>query len=204
MRIVLDAMGSDTCPKPEIAAAVESARLFGDEIMLVGPIEDLKSRLKTLGASEGAIRLVDAPEIITMKDKGMALALKAKRKNRKPPWQSARFGQVSEADAFVTAGNTGGAMTTAYFRLGTIPVLNVLPWQPLSRSRMDIALFLISVQTPIVNQSICSNLPSWVQFMLIRHVMWISHASPSFPMERKRARVTNWLEALIQCWRIVD
>ena len=26
-----------------------------------------------------------------------------------------------EADAFVTAGNTGGAMTTAYFRLGTIP-----------------------------------------------------------------------------------
>jgi glycerol-3-phosphate acyltransferase PlsX len=26
-----------------------------------------------------------------------------------------------EADAFLTAGNTGGAMTTAYFRLGTIP-----------------------------------------------------------------------------------
>ena len=46
MRIVLDAMGSDTCPDPEIAAAVETARLFGEEIILVGPIEDLKSRLK--------------------------------------------------------------------------------------------------------------------------------------------------------------
>ena len=29
MRIVLDAMGSDDCPEPEVQAAVEAARLFG-------------------------------------------------------------------------------------------------------------------------------------------------------------------------------
>ena len=43
MRIVLDAMGSDTCPEPEVAAAVEAARLFGEEIILVGPVEELKN-----------------------------------------------------------------------------------------------------------------------------------------------------------------
>ena len=43
MRIVLDAMGSDTCPEPELHAAIEAARLFGDPIILVGPIEDLKT-----------------------------------------------------------------------------------------------------------------------------------------------------------------
>ncbi len=122
MRIVLDAMGSDTCPEPELEAAVEAARLFGEEVILVGPIETLAPRLQALGASAGSVRMVDATETIFMTDKGMALALKAKRRNSKT---SMAVGidllKSGEADAFVTAGNTGGAMTTAYFRLETIP-----------------------------------------------------------------------------------
>ena len=122
MRIVLDAMGSDTCPEPELEAAVESARLFGDEIIFVGPIESLGSRLQALGASTGSVRLVDATETISMSDKGLALALKAKRRNSKTSMAvGIDLVKSGEADAFVTAGNTGGAMTTAYFRLETIP-----------------------------------------------------------------------------------
>jgi glycerol-3-phosphate acyltransferase PlsX len=122
MRIVLDAMGSDTCPEPEILAAAEAAQLFGDPITLVGPTQDLTSRLQKLKIEQAAVHIVDAAETITMQDKGMALALKAKRKNSKT---SMAVGidllKTGEADAFVTAGNTGGAMTTAYFRLDTIP-----------------------------------------------------------------------------------
>ena len=122
MRIVLDAMGSDTCPEPEIRAAVEAARLFGEKIILVGPVDNLKPRLDSLGVTDASVILVDATEVITMDDKGMALALKAKRKNSKT---SMAIGidlvKSGEADAFITAGNTGGAMTTAYFRLETIP-----------------------------------------------------------------------------------
>jgi glycerol-3-phosphate acyltransferase PlsX len=122
MRIVLDAMGSDTCPEPELIAAVESARLFGEEIILVGPIEVLKPQLQALRAPEGSVRLVDATETISMTDKGMALALKAKRRNSKTSMAvGIDLVKSGEADAFVTAGNTGGAMTTAYFRLDTIP-----------------------------------------------------------------------------------
>ena len=127
MRIVLDAMGSDDCPDPEIQAAVEAVKLFKDEIILVGPAERLKAGLQALGGpialgGPAAVRVVDAPETITMEDKGMALALKAKRKNSKTSMAVGMdMVKNGEADAFVTAGNTGGAMATAYFRLGVIP-----------------------------------------------------------------------------------
>jgi glycerol-3-phosphate acyltransferase PlsX len=122
MRIVLDAMGSDTSPEPEIQAAVEAASLFGDEIIFVGPDDLLETRLKAFGQASGKVRVVHASETITMEDKGLKLALKAKRPGAK---NSMAVGidllKNGEADAFVTAGNTGGALATAYYRLGTIP-----------------------------------------------------------------------------------
>jgi phosphate acyltransferase len=118
MRIVLDAMGSDNCPEPEIQASIEAAKLFGDEIILVGPEELLKPLVM---ASNARIRLVNATDIITMEDKGMALALKAKRTNSRTTMAiGIDLVKNGEADAFVTAGNTGGALATAFFRLGTI------------------------------------------------------------------------------------
>jgi glycerol-3-phosphate acyltransferase PlsX len=122
MRIVLDAMGSDDCPEPELLASVEAARSFGDEIILVGPEAILRPRLDELGGKEAGVRLVDATDVITMQDKGMALALKAKRKNSKTSIAVGIDLVINgEADAFVTAGNTGGAMATAYFRMGVLP-----------------------------------------------------------------------------------
>jgi glycerol-3-phosphate acyltransferase PlsX len=56
-----------------------------------------------------------------MEDKGLKLALKAKRRNAQ---NSMAVGidlvKSGEADAFVTAGNTGGALATAYYRMGII------------------------------------------------------------------------------------
>jgi glycerol-3-phosphate acyltransferase PlsX len=122
MRIVLDAMGSDTCPGPEVEAAIQAAKEFGDEIILVGPAEQLQPMLAAAGGENAKVRLVDATDTITMEDKGMKLVLKAKRKNSKTSMAvGIDLVQNGEADAFVTAGNTGGAMTTAYFRLGVIP-----------------------------------------------------------------------------------
>jgi glycerol-3-phosphate acyltransferase PlsX len=122
MRIVLDAMGSDNCPGPEVEAALEAVRLFGDEIFLVGPEEQLRNLLTKSNPNEPRVRIIDAPETISMNDKGLGLALKAKRKGSKT---SMAIGmdlvQQGQADAFVTAGNTGGALATAYYRLGTIP-----------------------------------------------------------------------------------
>jgi glycerol-3-phosphate acyltransferase PlsX len=123
MRIVLDAMGSDTYPDPEIQAAIQLAGHGDLEIILVGPQAELESRLNAKGwNNRPGLQVVDAPEIITMEDKGFKLALKAKRRGAK---NSMAVGmdlvKEGQADAFVTAGNTGGALTTAFFRLGMIP-----------------------------------------------------------------------------------
>jgi glycerol-3-phosphate acyltransferase PlsX len=121
MRIVLDAMGSDDCPGPEVQAAVQAARQFGDEIILVGPEERLKPILAEAGGA-ASIRLVEAPDAITMKDKGLQLALKAKRRGSKTSMAVGMDLMLNgEADVFISAGNTGGVLATAYYRIGTIP-----------------------------------------------------------------------------------
>jgi phosphate acyltransferase len=121
-RIVVDAMGSDTYPAPDVEGAVLAAREYGTEIILVGDEEKIKSELLKYHTEVLKIEVVHAPEILTMEDKGMALVLKARRPNSK---NSMAVGidlvKNGEADAFVTAGNTGAATVTAYFRLGTIP-----------------------------------------------------------------------------------
>src|SRR5438552_9467851 len=121
-KIAVDAMGSDQYPTPDVVGAVMAAREYGVEIILVGDEARIKPVLAAQNPGSLTIRIVHAPEMLTMEDKGMALALKARRKNAK---NSMAIGidllKNGEADAFVTAGNTGAALATAYFRLGTIP-----------------------------------------------------------------------------------
>jgi len=121
MRIALDAMGSDANPGPELQAAEDAINLYGDEIILVGPEEMLEARLKSMPSKGRGIQIVNASETITMQDKGLALALKAKRRGSKTSMAIAMdLVQSGQADAFLSAGNTGGVVATAYYRLGMI------------------------------------------------------------------------------------
>ena len=121
-KIVLDAMGSDNYPKPDVEGAVMAAREYGVEIILVGDESKVKPALDSAGGAGLPIHIVHAQDMLTMEDKGVALALKARRPNAK---NSMAVGidlvKNGEADAFVTMGNTGACLATAYFRLGTIP-----------------------------------------------------------------------------------
>ncbi len=78
MRIVLDAMGSDTCPDPEVQASLEAAQLFGDEILLVGPEDQLKPKLDKASqgqaSSTSKVKIIHAPDVISMEDKGLKMA----------------------------------------------------------------------------------------------------------------------------------
>ncbi len=121
-RIVVDAMGSDEHPTPDVEGAVSAAREYGVEIILVGDESKIKPVLATVNPADLPVSVVHAPETLTMEDKGMKLVLKARRANSQ---NSMAIGidlvKNGQADAFVTAGNTGAALATAYFRLGTIP-----------------------------------------------------------------------------------
>ncbi|MFN8413672.1 MAG: phosphate acyltransferase PlsX [Anaerolineales bacterium] len=120
-RIVVDAMGSDEYPHPDVEGAVMAAREYGVEIILVGDESKIKPILDAQNPGNLPIRIVNAPEMLTMEDKGENLVLKARSKDAK---NSMAVGidmvKNGEADAFVTAGNTGAGMVTALFRLGRI------------------------------------------------------------------------------------
>lgn len=116
MQIVLDAMGSDTHPEPEIQAAVEAAQIFGDEILLVGNQEQLSPLLNEHGNHQG-VEIIHAPEVLKMTDKP---AENARRKADNSMAIGLDLLKSGQGDAFVTAGNTGGAMANALFRLGRI------------------------------------------------------------------------------------
>jgi glycerol-3-phosphate acyltransferase PlsX len=114
-------MGSDEFPKPDVEGAVLAAREYGVEVILVGDEKLIQPVLDSQNAKDLPVRVIHAPETLSMYDKGEGLVLKARSKDAK---NSMSIGidlvKKGEADAFVTAGNTGAAMVTALFRLGRI------------------------------------------------------------------------------------
>ncbi len=117
MKVVLDAMGSDTHPSPEVQAAIDAVELWGDPIIITGPRDELEDRIRALGGDLDKIEIAHAPEVLTMTDKP---AETARRSSANSMAVGIDLVKNSKADAFVTAGNTGGAMATALFRLGRI------------------------------------------------------------------------------------
>ncbi len=117
MPIVLDAMGSDNYPAPEVEAAFQAADLLDTKILLVGQEERLIP-LMAEHKPDPRVVLIHAPEILEMGDKP---ARNARQKADNSMAVGMDLIKEGTADAFVTAGNTGGAMANGLFRLGRIP-----------------------------------------------------------------------------------
>jgi len=117
MPIILDAMGSDTFPDPEIEGALQAAELYQEEIILVGNENLVSPKLSALNTKALPVRIVNAPDILEMGEKPVEAA-------RRKPNNSMAIGLQLVKDgvgaAFVTAGNTGGAMFNALRILGRI------------------------------------------------------------------------------------
>ncbi len=111
MPIVLDAMGSDDHPTPEIIAAVQAAELLGEEVILVGKESLLSPKLAEINTKNHPVRIVDAPDVLEMDEKPVDAA---RRKPRNSMAVGLELLKTNQAQAFVTAGNTGGAMFNAY------------------------------------------------------------------------------------------
>jgi glycerol-3-phosphate acyltransferase PlsX len=110
MRIVVDAMGSDNHPEPDVMGAVAAAREWGDEIILVGDEKRVRAILAQQDAAALPLRIVHAGEVITMHD----LPSEASRQKKDSSMHvGMNLVKAGEADAFVSAGNTGGVLAVA-------------------------------------------------------------------------------------------
>ncbi|GAB4282123.1 MAG: phosphate acyltransferase PlsX [Candidatus Promineifilaceae bacterium] len=113
MKIVVDAMGSDNHPEPDVTGAVMAAREFGDTIILVGDQNKIQPILKAQDTSGLNIEIVHASQAVTMEDKPSQVV---KTKPDSSMHVGMRLVKEGHADAFVTAGNTGGALGIAMLR----------------------------------------------------------------------------------------
>lgn len=110
MRIALDAMGSDSYPVPDVEGAVLAAREFGETILIVGDEKRVAPELAKYNTSGLNIEIVHASEVVAMDDKP---AVVGKSKPNSSMHVGMNLVKSKNADAFVTAGNTGAAMTIA-------------------------------------------------------------------------------------------
>jgi glycerol-3-phosphate acyltransferase PlsX len=115
--IVLDAMGSDDRPKPELAAAVLSTQTDDIDLILVGDEQTLSSGLAAQPGDKSHIRIVHAPEAIDMTDH----IQEARAKKQNTMQVGMDLVRKGEAQAFVTAGNTGMAMYFGTKIFGLMP-----------------------------------------------------------------------------------
>jgi phosphate acyltransferase len=120
-RIAVDAMGSDAAPRVElegVLAAVREER--GVQVTLVGDETRLRAGLAALGADEkkDAIAVRHAPDVITMHD---APSMAVKQKKQSSMRVCFDLVKAGEADAVVSAGNSGAMMACGLFVLGRLP-----------------------------------------------------------------------------------
>jgi glycerol-3-phosphate acyltransferase PlsX len=110
MRIVLDAMGSDNYPVPDVAGAVMAAREWGDEIVIVGREEAIRQELAEHDTNGLKLEIVHASEVVEMDDEP---AWAAREKRDSSMHVGMNLVRDGKADAYVTAGNTGGVLAVA-------------------------------------------------------------------------------------------
>jgi glycerol-3-phosphate acyltransferase PlsX len=123
-RVVVDAMGSDRAPGPELAGALRAAQ-DGIEVVLVGDRARLEPEL-----AGRSIEIVHATQVVTMHDHA-AQAFRGK------PDSSLRVAVQRVADghgdAVVSAGHSGAMLAASLFLLGRLPgverpaIVTVLP-----------------------------------------------------------------------------
>ncbi len=115
MTIILDAMGSDNYPTPEILGALEAKQFISEELILVGDKKLIVQKMKEFSIDKDSFSIVNAPEIVEMWEKPVE---SAKKKPNNSMAVGTRLVKEKKGTSFVTAGNTGGAMFNGLRILG--------------------------------------------------------------------------------------
>lgn len=117
MPIVLDAMGSDDHPVPEIAAAIEFTKQTGEKVYFVGNKDIIFQHCSESDFAGLPIEIVHAEHVLEMGEHPVE-ATRAKPDNSMSV--GLKLVKAGSANAFITAGSTGAANFNSLRTLGRI------------------------------------------------------------------------------------
>lgn len=117
VKVVVDAMGGDHAPQAVVEGAVEAVKNFNVSVILVGMEKRVTEELSKYKFDPARIEVIHAEEVIEM-DESPAVAIRKKKKS------SISIGinllKEGKAEAFFSAGNTGGVVCAATLKLGLL------------------------------------------------------------------------------------
>ncbi|MET3942873.1 glycerol-3-phosphate acyltransferase PlsX [Paenibacillus sp. PvP094] len=116
MKIVIDAMGGDHAPQATVEGAIAAATEWADtQIVLVGDEAKLEPLLNQSAAKPANLSVRHASEVIGSDDEPVRAV---RRKKDASMVVAGRMLKEGEADAMISAGNTGALMTTGLLVVG--------------------------------------------------------------------------------------
>lgn len=115
LTIALDAMGGDNAPAAAVSGALDARDELGIDVLLVGEETVLAGLLDSM--HRGRLKILHAPDAVAMDEEG---AFAIKNREGASVVLSAEAVREGEAQAMVSAGNTGAAMAAAFFSWGRI------------------------------------------------------------------------------------
>jgi phosphate acyltransferase len=118
VKISIDAMGGDHAPGSIVEGAVWAARTLGHEIILVGNPPAIEAELRRLDVKGLNIRIEPSEDVIGM-DESPAQA--CRQKPRSSIMVSTQLVGSGQADAVVSAGNSGATMAAALWHMRRLP-----------------------------------------------------------------------------------
>ena len=139
-RIAVDAMGGDLAPAAPVKGSVDA--LAGrDDIMiyLVGKEDLIKEELAKYNYPKDRIEIVNADEVIEMAE-NPTMAIRRKKKSSIVVGMN--LVRRKEADAFVSAGNSGAILVGGQMIVGRIHGIMRAPFAPLIPTEKGVALLL--------------------------------------------------------------
>jgi len=123
MRIAVDAMGGDHAPDEILAGVLEALPQIDkdDAIILVGPKDLLEQKLAAATYDKERLSIVDAPDVIGMDEKPVD---SLRKKPRSSISVMAKLAKTGDAQAVISAGNTGACVAAFQMRMRTLPGVN--------------------------------------------------------------------------------
>lgn len=120
MKIALDAMGGDHAPHNIIHGAVLALRAYPhiSRLFLTGDAPRVEAELKKHACNDSRIEIVHTTQIVDMADSGLDAVRKKKDSSISRAVDLVKEGK---AQAVVSAGHTGAAVTASLIKLRTLP-----------------------------------------------------------------------------------
>ncbi len=116
-RIAVDAMGGDYAPDEIVLGAIRASAELDVDLLLVGDRDKIQSSIESHGGVDSSrVEIVPADGVITMDEK----ATSTRRKPQASINVAMNLVKEQKAQAVVSAGHSGAAMSAALLRLGRL------------------------------------------------------------------------------------